>query len=135
IVAKDAILLVEGQLRYDEYSEGWRLNAKRLLDIDMAREQQARRLILQWPASADTADPVRRLIDILKPFVGGNCSIQIGYRGGGASGSLVLSEQWLVRPAQALIEQLKHFVGPENLKIIYGARGAGEETSIGRGAN
>jgi DNA polymerase-3 subunit alpha len=135
IIAKDAILLIEGQLRYDEYSEGWRLNAKRLLDIDMAREQQARRLILQWPAPIDASDPVRRLIDILKPFVGGNCSIQIGYRGGGASGSLLLSEQWLVRPAQELIEKLRHFVGPENLRVVYGARGTGDEASVGRGFN
>jgi DNA polymerase III subunit alpha len=132
IIAKDAILLIEGQLRYDEYSEGWRLNAKRLLDIDMAREQQARRLILHWPAPADGSDPVRRLIDILKPFVGGNCSIQITYRASGVGGSLLLSEQWQVRPAQELIEKLKHFVGPENLRVVYGARGTGEEASIGR---
>ena len=135
IIAKDAIVLIEGQLRFDEFSEGWRLNAKRLLDIDRAREQQARRLILQWPAGADSAERVRQLIDILKPFVGGSCSIQITYRGQGASGSLLLSEQWLVRPAQELVEQLKNFVGPENLKIIYGARGTGDDASISRGAN
>jgi len=135
IIAKDAILLIEGQLRFDEFSEGWRLNAKRLLDIDMAREQQARRLILQWPAGADNAEQVRRLIDILKPFVGGNCSIQVGYRAAGASASLLLSEQWLVRPARELIEQLKNFVGLDNLRVVYGARGTGEEASIGRSVN
>ncbi len=137
IIAKDAILLVDGQMRFDEFSEGWRLSAKRLLDIDRAREQQARRLILQWPAGVDGADQVRRLIEILKPYVGGNCSIQIGYRGAGASGALVLDEQWLVRPAQELIEQLKRFVGAENLRVVYGARGVGEEggTSIGRSFN
>ncbi len=137
IIAKDAILLIEGQMRFDEFSEGWRLNAKRLLDIDKAREQQARRLILQWPAGVDGSDQVRCLIDILKPYVGGNCSIQIGYRGAGASAALVLDEQWLVRPTQELIEQLKRFVGTENLRVVYGARGAGDDggSSIGRSVN
>ena len=137
IIAKDAILLIEGQMRFDEFSEGWRLNAKRLLDIDKAREQQARRLILQWPVGVDGSDQVRCLIDILKPYVGGNCSIQIGYRGAGASAALVLDEQWLVRPTQELIEQLKRFVGTENLRVVYGARGAGDDggSSIGRSVN
>jgi DNA polymerase-3 subunit alpha len=136
IIAKDAILLVEGQMRFDEFSEGWRLNAKRLLDINRAREQQARRLVLQWPQNIDV-DHVRRLIDILKPHVGGKCSIQIGYRGKGASGALVLDEQWLVRPTEELVEQLKRFVGPENLRVVYGARGVSEESggSIGRSIN
>jgi DNA polymerase III subunit alpha len=137
IIAKDAILLAEGQMRFDEFSEGWRLSAKRLLDIDRAREQQARRLILQWPAGVDGSDHVRRLIDILKPYVGGNCRIQIGYRSAGASGALVLDEQWLVRPTQELIEQLKRLVGTENLRVVYGARGAGDDggSSIGRSVN
>ena len=38
-IAKSAILIVEGSLRFDEYIEGWRLNAKRVIDIDQAREQ------------------------------------------------------------------------------------------------
>ncbi len=137
IVAKDEILLIEGQLRFDEFTEGWRLTAKRLLDIDAAREQQARRLILQWPADGEGVDHVRRLIDILKPYVGGSCSIQVNYRAAGASASLSLDEQWLVRPAPELIEQLKRFVGPENLRIVYGARSSGDDgaASVGRSIN
>ena len=137
IIAKDEILLIEGQLRFDEFTEGWRLTAKRLNDIDTAREQQARRLILQWPVSGEAADAVRRLIDILKPFVGGSCSIQVNYRAAGASGALALDEQWLVRPAPELIEQLKRFVGAENLRIVYGARSSGDDgaASVGRSVN
>ena len=91
---------------------------------------------MQWP-EAIGSDHVRRLIDILKPHVGGKCSIQIGYRGKGASAALLLDEQWLVRPTEELFEQLKRFVGPENLRVVYGARGVGEESgsSIGRNIN
>ena len=53
LIAKSAILIVEGSLRFDEYIEGWRLTAKRVIDIDQAREQHARRLVLRWPEKAD----------------------------------------------------------------------------------
>jgi DNA polymerase III alpha subunit len=53
LIAKSAILVVEGSLRFDEYIEGWRLTAKRVFDIDHAREQHARRLVLRWPEKAD----------------------------------------------------------------------------------
>ena len=52
LIAKSAILVVEGSLRFDEYIEGWRLTAKRVFDIDQAREQYARRLVLRWPEKA-----------------------------------------------------------------------------------
>ena len=53
LIAKSAILVVEGSLRFDEYIEGWRLTAKRVFDIDQAREQHARRLVLRWPENAE----------------------------------------------------------------------------------
>ena len=54
-IAKSAILIVEGLLRFDEYIEGWRLNAKRVIDIDHAREQHARRLVAPLAGAARTA--------------------------------------------------------------------------------
>ncbi len=47
IIVKDAILIVDGTLRFDDFIEAWRLQAKSLMDIDRARERFARRLWLQ----------------------------------------------------------------------------------------
>ena len=41
IIVKDAILIVEGTLRFDDFIEAWRLQAKTLMDIDRARERFA----------------------------------------------------------------------------------------------
>jgi len=133
VIARDAILLIEGQMRFDEFTEGWRLNAKRLVDIDQAREQQARRLVIRWPPSAVAGDTVTRLAELLKPFVGGACSVAIRYEGTSAGAVLALDEQWSVRPARALIEQLGKLVGIEHVRVYYGAQrtvgngGAGAE--------
>ena len=53
IIVKDAILIVEGTLRFDDFIEAWRLQAKNLMDIDRARERFARRLWLRWPEQFD----------------------------------------------------------------------------------
>ncbi|HEY5807946.1 MAG TPA: DNA polymerase III subunit alpha, partial [Povalibacter sp.] len=109
-IAKSAILIVEGSLRFDEFIEGWRLTAKRVIDIDQAREQNARRLVLRWPADAG-ANFVRTLEQILKPFRGGRCSVAIRYYGSGARADLVLSEEWSVKPTRELTERLSQLLG------------------------
>ena len=43
-------MLVDGSLRFDEFSDAWRLSAKKLTELDKVREQQARRLVLNWLA-------------------------------------------------------------------------------------
>ncbi len=125
LIVKDAILLVEGQLRFDEFSEGWRLNGRRLLSIDQAREQQARRLLIHWPRALGAAEPVTRLAELIKPFVGGACSVAIRLESASASGVLALDEQWSVRPARELIEQLGALVGRDRVRLYYGVQRAG----------
>jgi DNA polymerase-3 subunit alpha len=120
-IAKSAILIVEGSLRFDEFIEGWRLNAKRVIDIDQAREQHARRLVLRWPADAGP-DFVRTLEQILKPFRGGRCAVAIRYYGSGAKADLVLSEEWAVKPARELTERLAQLVGHDGMRLIYAPR-------------
>ena len=124
LIAKDAILLVDGQLRFDEFTEGWRLNGKRLLSIEQAREQQARRIVIQWPRALAGIDPVARLAELFKPFVGGACSIAIRLESASASAVLALDEQWSVRPARELMDRLGELVGREHVRVYYGAQRA-----------
>ncbi len=42
LIVKDALVLVDGMLRFDEFSDSWRLSARRLTELDKVREQQAR---------------------------------------------------------------------------------------------
>ena len=49
LVVKDALVLIEGSLRFDEQGDCWRLAAKRVTELDRAREQQAHRIVLLWP--------------------------------------------------------------------------------------
>ncbi len=71
IIVKDAILIVDGTLRFDDFIEGWRLQAKSLMDIDRARERFARRLWLRWPEEFDGPQGLNRFEQMLRPYLRG----------------------------------------------------------------
>ena len=121
LIAKDAVVLIEGMLRFDEFSDGWRLAARRITDLHQVREREARRLLLRWPRQCEPAALAARLADILRPWRGGGCAITVHYSANGAACALNLAPEWNVRPGRELIEQLETLVGAAGLKLLYGA--------------
>jgi DNA polymerase-3 subunit alpha len=120
LVAKDELVMVEGKIRFDEFSNSWRLAAQRITELDKLREQQARRLVLTWPASAQTESQLNHLMEILSRWRGGPCPITIEYSGTAAGGSFNLGQEWNVKPTRELIDQMEGFVGRDSVQIIYG---------------
>ena len=119
LVVKDAILLVEGSLRYDEFSAGWRLNAKRLFELDRLREQQAQRLLLIWPGSASDK-LLQQLAGILKASRGGHTDISLRYRSSAGQADLEFGPEWRVRASRELLESLWALFGSDGVDIVFG---------------
>jgi DNA polymerase-3 subunit alpha len=134
IIVKDAILIVEGSLRYDDFIEGWRLQAKTLMDIDRARERFARRLWLKWPKEFDEPAGMSRFEQMLKPYLRGPCGVSVALNRPEYSGKVHLSDAWSVRPTRELLNKLSALVGREGWYLVYGPRNdvRGEETSSWR---
>ncbi len=122
ILVRDAILVIDGSLRFDEFIEDWRLTAKRIVDIDQAREQFARRLIIRWPSDRASPGFVTALEEALKPYRRGSCGVAVDYRGKHARAALTLPEEWSVRPTRELIERLSQLVGPDGVELRYAPR-------------
>ena len=123
VIVRDAILVVEGQLRFDEFIEDWRVNAKKLTPIEELREREARRLIVRWPGSAGDIRFIQKLEETLKPCTGGRCGVAVHYMGSGARATLALGEEWSVRPTRELLEGLGRLVGQDGVRVMYGPRG------------
>jgi DNA polymerase III subunit alpha len=122
LIAKDALVLVEGLLRFDEFSDAWRLAARRITELDKVREQEARRLVIRC-TQEDVARLSERLATMLAPWRPGGCPITIEYSGNTASGALTLGAEWTVRPSRELLEQLEGLVGRDAVQVVYGAPG------------
>ena len=134
LIAKDALVLVEGMLRFDEFTDGWRLAARRITDLHKVREEQVRRIVLRWPSQANANTLLTRLAEVLAPWRGGACQISVQYTGGGASGAFNLAAEWAVRPGRELLEHLEGLVGRDGLTLLYGPPpGLGHGPSFGAG--
>jgi DNA polymerase III subunit alpha len=126
LITKDALVLVEGNLRFDEFSNSWRIACRRVALLDALREQQARRLVLRWPG--DFPDPsglAGRLQAILEKGRPGGCEVLIRYRGPEARCALALAPEWAVRPTASLLAELEALVGRDGLQLLYDAPGPG----------
>jgi DNA polymerase-3 subunit alpha len=120
LVTKDALVLVEGMLRFDEFSDAWRLSARRITELDEVRARCAQRLVLRC-SQADLPRLSERLAGILTPWRPGSCPITIEYTGASASGALTLGSDRSVRASGELLEQLEGLVGRGGLEVVYAA--------------
>jgi len=122
VVAPDAVLVVEGGLRYDDFIGDWRVVARRVVAMDQAREEQAARLLICWNANGDDADFVEKLRGTLQPFRQGSCPVALMYNGPSARARISLGEEWQVHPTQELLHRLGKLVGGDNVRVVYSRR-------------
>ena len=129
LISKDALVLVEGLLRFDEFSDAWRLAARRITELDKVREQEARRLIIKC-SHREAGAVGERLAAILAPWRPGPCPITLEYTGAQARGALTLGSEWNVRASRELLEQLEGLMGRNSVQVIYGAPAAAHSPSV-----
>jgi DNA polymerase-3 subunit alpha len=120
LITKDALLLVEGLVRFDDFSDAWRLSVRRVSELEEARSRSAQRLVIS-ASYTDAAALSARLAAVLTPWRGGACPITIEYRGADASGALSLGAEWSVRASTELLEELEGLFGAGSVEVVYGA--------------
>jgi len=119
LVVKHAVLLAEGQIRYDDFINGWWQTARRVRSADDAIEEYARRLTVRWPPNGAAATFVRDLQRTLQPFRGGRCEVCVEYRSPTGEADLTLGEKWSVRLTRDLREQLTRLLGENSYLVHY----------------
>jgi len=129
LIAKDALVLIEGLLRFDEFSDAWRLTARRITELDEVRSRCAQRLIIRC-SHEDVVRLSERLAGVLTPWCPGSCPITIEYAGSAARGALNLGSGWTVRASRELLEQLEGLLGGDAVQVVYGPAPAGPGTSL-----
>jgi DNA polymerase-3 subunit alpha len=118
LVVKDALLQVEGALRFDDFSDAWRLAGKQISSLASVRERLARALVVEWPEGADPST-LPRLEALLRASRGGQCSVLVRYRCAGVTGTLSCAEDWKVHPTPQLLEDLEGLLGAGAVRLRY----------------
>jgi DNA polymerase-3 subunit alpha len=119
-----AVSVVRGTLRHDDFIDDWRLNVKDIEDIDRVIEQKASQLVIHWLANSETNLDAKKLQTILEPFRPGQCNVSLYYATPSAEARLQLGADWSVRPSRALRDQLTEAVGVKSFRFIYHKRRA-----------
>jgi len=119
ILAKDRLVVVEGEASIDDYSGANRMQASFVTDIDGARERYAKKLQLKLKEQSG-AEQLAKLRSTIEPYCEGITPIHIEYQNRGATAQLILGDEWYIRPAEQLIQRLRHILGDENVQLDYG---------------
>lgn len=118
VLEKDNLLVAEGEVTVDEYTEGYRLTARKIMTLDQIRER-ARAIELILNAESCDNQFVKDLNGLLEPHRGGQSSVYIRYQNAEGSAKLSLGQEWQVRVNQQLINQLQSLCGKQAISIIF----------------
>ncbi len=120
MIVEDAILLAHGTLGWDEFNQTTRLNVERVLGLDEARAEYARRLLLRLDARQCEAGVPRQLASVLAEHrADGRCAVWVEYVGAGARVELAFGQHWRVKPSEALLKRLRELAGAEAVQLRY----------------
>jgi len=113
----DELLVVSGKAELDAYSGSMRVTADELYDFASARAAFAKRLDIH--CSIDGTVRVPKLVELLSPYRGGKCPIQLNYRNLIGSAPLRLGDDWQVTLPDELLDALREQCGKDNVQVIY----------------
>jgi DNA polymerase-3 subunit alpha len=118
---EDRPVVIQGKVTEDQFSGGLRVRAERIFDLTTARSRFARlvRLSMNGNASAAGAQSASRLKKLLEPYRNGTCPVAIQYDNGGASVEMRLPDEWRVSPDDALLAELRNWLRPENVEVLF----------------
>ena len=122
VLTKDSLIVAEGALSIDDFSNGLRLTADKVYAFEEARELFSRGIVLQWD-NIEQPNNISKIIEdikkVLQPFSGGNCPVQINYCSSNATATLQIGDDWRVRPTDELIVHLKRLFSKNGVSVKY----------------
>ncbi len=114
-IVTDEVLVIEGKVRFDEFSGSNSVMADKLMTLGEARARFAKFLLLKMNGNAD----VHKLKSLLTPFAPGPAAVRIRYRNEKAECEIILGEAVRVRLDDSLLEALNGWLLAENVEIVY----------------
>jgi len=119
VLETDRILLIKGQVSFDDFSGGNTITARDVMDIVQAREKNARALALNIDTQLLEPKKLSQMQSILQAFNGGSCPVQLAVTHPDAEVTLACGAKWYVTPEDQLLHDLKQCLGDKAVSILY----------------
>lgn len=118
-LAKDRLLVVEGEIEDDEFSGGCSVVANAIDDLEAARERRAQHILIELDGNSVDDGVARSLREAIESYRTGTTPVCIDYRRQDARARFALGDAWAVRPADDLLSRLRNLAGAEHVRIEY----------------
>ena len=119
LLETDRILLIKGQVSFDDFSGGNTITARDVMDIVQAREKNARALAINVDTQRLEPKIMSQMQSILQAFNGGSCPVQLAVTHPDVEVTLACGAKWYVTPEDQLLHDLKHCLGDKAVSILY----------------
>jgi len=119
LLETDRILLIKGQVSFDDFSGGNTITARDVMDIVQAREKNARALAINVDTQRLEPKIMSQMQSILQAFNGGSCPVQLAVTHPDVEVTLACGAKWFVTPEDQLLHDLKQCLGDKAVSILY----------------
>ncbi|EGR4452511.1 DNA polymerase III subunit alpha [Vibrio cholerae] len=116
---KDKILVVSGQVSFDDFNGGLKMSAREVMDLGSAREKFARGLSISILQSQMDQQFFERFSHILEPHRAGTVPVNVYYQRPDARARLTLGTEWRVTPSDTLLDELKQLLGHDQVELEF----------------
>lgn len=104
---KDRILVITGQVSFDDFNGGLTMTGRDVSEITQVREKSLRSLNITVQSPQIDHNYLQRLQQVLGEYKAGTVPVKLRYQRQEGEVMLQLGTQWWVTPADALLHQLK----------------------------
>ncbi|SHE87939.1 DNA polymerase III subunit alpha [Vibrio gazogenes] len=119
LLEKDKILVLNGQVSFDDFNGGLKMTVREVMDLDSSREKYAKSLSLSITQTQIDEPFFERFSRILEPHRSGSVPIHIYYQRVDARAKLTLGTEWRVTPNDTLLDELKQLLGPGQVELEF----------------
>ena len=119
LLEQDRILVVSGQVSFDDFNGGLKMTAREIMELGAAREKYARGLSIFMEESQIDEQFFERFSNILEPYKAGSVPVDIYYQRSDARACLTLGTEWRVTPSDELIDNLKQLLGKNQVELEF----------------
>lgn len=119
LLEKKRILIVSGQVSFDDFSGGLKMMAREVMDISEAREKYARGLAISLTDWQIDDRLLNRLRQSLEPHRSGTIPVHLYYQREDACVRLRFGAAWRVTPTDVLLNDLRTLLGNTQVELEF----------------
>lgn len=119
LLEKDRILIIEGEVSFDDFAGGNRMTARNIIDMGEARSHFASAVEVDIESQAISPAWLNQFQGAIEPWKNGAVPVIVNYAQPQAKAQFKLGDSWRVNPTDELMLALETLTGAGKVRILF----------------